>query len=1524
MTDYTILIKAILDTANLQNQINNLQKSMSSTNKGITLINVKSNNAAIEDVRQSILSLGDVLKVNKITLIGEDQKQSIVEYTNNLGDVVTKFGALDENTKQWNFELQKTTDNFEKARQEAEKLAKQQEAALAKEEQMLRAADAENIKYDQRKLDSIQKYGQLQAKAEAENIKYDQRKKNFIEQYTTRLEKLQITYKNAFANPDVQNKFNKVQQELNGIMNGSIKTTDNFKVAWNDLEVQLKKTNQQIKNVAHDGMNLTDMIELAVKKVAIWAIATGAVYGVLRQIKDGVDYLRELNKEMTNISVVSGETGDRVDELADKYNDLAFAVGATTLEVTRGALEWVRQGKTEQETIDLLTNSMMLSKLAALDSAQATEYLTAIMNGYNLETQDLSGVIDQLIALDNSYATSAGEIAEALQRSSSVAQEAGLSFTELASLITVVSANTRRSADTIGEAIKTIASRMQSVKAGLEFDEFGESINNVEKVLSRFKISLRDSQQSFRPLGDVLDDISKKWDTLGDVEQSQIAEAIAGIRQRNVFLSIMQNYNEVLEAQGIALTNTGLAAERYGIYLESWEAATNRQKTAWEGLLQTVENTEGFIRIINLFTKIILKIDELLGIIPFLDIEKVAMGWSYWFEIIGLAIDKTIYNFNPLLVIIDKFYELSGKEPPFKEFIENHREFMDEYRKSIVDAIDDLTSFEKKVSIAERKSQDIMPGFTPELGGKESSGGEFLPTLSNNDSKEITKAYEDIINDIIAMIRQKKNAEKDALQKSLSDYKDYIDEKKDLLKEEIDAKKDALEDEWDAYEKNLDDQREGLRESTENQIDELEKQSDEYTEYLDAQREVLEENTENQIEVLEDQLSIYEEDLDNKKEALEEYTEEQKEIYEEQLKNYKKNLDEQRDALDKYTENEIEIIKEQLENYKDNIDEKRNVLKELTKDKKNALQEELEFYEKNLDQERDLLKKFTETRKEELAEQLDEYETSLDKEQDAYKKNINLQKESLKNQLDGYEKIIDAQKKLLDQKSKERDYNQDLTDKNRELAKIDNELLELQFDNSESAKAKRLQLEEEKAEKLREINDFVYDYSIDNQKIALDNEFAAYQENINKEISLLEDAQEAQLEIWENEEDAYKEKIENQIKALEDAYDQQIEIWDDEEKAFKDRIENQIDAVEEAYDIQIKVWEDEEEAYEKKIENQIKVLKDAQEIQENLWDKEEEDYKNKINEQIKALEDAYDIQIKVWGDEEEAYKKNIDEQIKKLEDQKDIQVKIWDDEEEAYKKNLQDQIDALNQNLEDQEKIWDDEEEAYKKNLQDQLDALDIYQKNQAAIYDADYAAFKTKSDEKIREIENYLSQSGTLTNNAKDLLKNQTDEVFAKLLEWNQIYGTGIATDITSKWDEAIEKVREYYSAVTNLPPPPPTLTNMPDTYTNQPPPLYDEGGWVEAVPIPNDPNHVFAKLMKGEFVNTPDMISKFVNRTLPGIINNNTTSGNIDIDMPINITCETFDKKTLPELEKVILSTVKKAFSIRGLMPNAISKGI
>ena len=148
-------------------------------------------------------------------------------------------------------------------------------------------------------------------------------------------------------------------------------------------------------------------------------------------------------------------------------------------------------------------------------------------------------VVDKMSAIDVKAATSTEGLAKAMAQTASSAKLAGVGMDELLSYIAVVSDVTQKSAESIGNSYKTIFSRMQAVRIGSLFDEDGEDISNVDKVLKQYGITIRDTSGNFRDLDDVLKELSVKWKDFEATQKSEIATTIAGVRQRENFLNII-------------------------------------------------------------------------------------------------------------------------------------------------------------------------------------------------------------------------------------------------------------------------------------------------------------------------------------------------------------------------------------------------------------------------------------------------------------------------------------------------------------------------------------------------------------------------------------------------------------------------------------------------------------------------------------------------------------------------------------------------------------------------------------------------------------------------------------------------------------------------------------------------------------------------------------------------------------------------------------------------------------------------
>lgn len=206
--------------------------------------------------------------------------------------------------------------------------------------------------------------------------------------------------------------------------------------------------------------------------------------------------------------------------------------------------------------------------------------------------------------------------------------------------ITAISSVTQESGKVIGNALKTIYSRITTMK-------------DAEEVLNSVNVQVKDMEGNVRPVQDILSDLAVKWDGLSDAQRQQIAVTLAGRYQLSRFLAMMNNWDIAVEATTTALTSQGSAMRENGKYLESFEARINQLKVGFTELALSVGDailSDGMMTLIELgksLAQVVTDLIDKIGALPalFLAISGLMGKFGYlnkihsWF--VGL-IDKVI------------------------------------------------------------------------------------------------------------------------------------------------------------------------------------------------------------------------------------------------------------------------------------------------------------------------------------------------------------------------------------------------------------------------------------------------------------------------------------------------------------------------------------------------------------------------------------------------------------------------------------------------------------------------------------------------------------------------------------------------------------------------------------------------------------------------------------------------------------------------------------------------------------------
>jgi TP901 family phage tail tape measure protein len=619
-------VDAVLgDTSQLQQQINNLRTNLNLTiNNSQALRSIQAVQQQVDALRRSAngINLGGISGGNGVNLnglnSGVNSAQRLQQIMQNVG---LQMGRIRTVNGEWQSVTERIGDRYSNIERTLTANNRLTETTTHNHQRLQSDIDAfhkknlNGIDFEiQRRETASQKFSQqLKAQMEMQTQQQNALNKlgmdtgNSLNTNTIRdVESLKSALSSANIGWDNNSmSIKQFSQQVDNAGNTITKFTTRHKTVENGVEVwkdtsyavssadgQLRQYNQTQQQVLNTQQSLSTMLKSALERFLVWGVAMKVWTTIGNSINDCIGYVQNLDSAMTNIRVVTMDTKEATEGLLKTYNQLGQSLGADTLDIAEGAVDWLRQGYSEADTTELVKDSTILSRLALIDNAEATEYLTSALKGYKLEAQDAIGVIDQLVSIDLECATSSADLAEAMSRTANLARTTGFEMNELLGVIGTVSETTQMSASTVGNSMKTLLSRMSNVKAGVEIDpESGEALNDVEKVLNRVGIALRDNQDNWYDFYDVLDEIANRWDEFSEIQQSQITTALGGTRQRENVLVMLENWDKVKQYAETGANASGTAMEKYGIVLESVEAKQAQLTAKVQEFYQSILNS---------------------------------------------------------------------------------------------------------------------------------------------------------------------------------------------------------------------------------------------------------------------------------------------------------------------------------------------------------------------------------------------------------------------------------------------------------------------------------------------------------------------------------------------------------------------------------------------------------------------------------------------------------------------------------------------------------------------------------------------------------------------------------------------------------------------------------------------------------------------------------------------------------------------------------------------------------------------
>ena len=506
-------------------------------------------------------------QVNKIQL-SMDNGHGASEYQNRINSIIAsleKYGVETEEAKKITASLQSTFDSMK---------------GLSGQEIVTQADKLE------------QEFLAVKASVEQAKLSYDKLMQPASkEKITSTLVKVQkLLSNNTKVTSEVKNEW---QSYVNRLSSGS----DIAIKEINDINLRLKVTESNMRNMGKLGFSWTDKLKQAWGKFGGWGFATGTMMTLFNQLRRIPKEVYEIDTAMTNLYKVTDETSSKYNQFLDSASDSAHELGRSISSLVEQTANWAKLGFSLDEAEQLAKISSIYANVGEVDNDTAVSDMVTAMKAFNIEASDSITIVDKLNKLGNEYATSAAALGDGLSRSASAMATSGTDINKTLAMLTGGTEITQNASE-FGNFLKVGSMRIRGMKGDLEAlgEEVDETVDSISKVQTQIlnrtggKVNIFDDMGNFRDYYDIMEDIAEVYDDLNDPDKADLTEILFGKQRGNQGAALIQAFQSgrIQKALEATLNAEGSAMQEQERWLESLEAKTQQFEAAFQSLSSTV------------------------------------------------------------------------------------------------------------------------------------------------------------------------------------------------------------------------------------------------------------------------------------------------------------------------------------------------------------------------------------------------------------------------------------------------------------------------------------------------------------------------------------------------------------------------------------------------------------------------------------------------------------------------------------------------------------------------------------------------------------------------------------------------------------------------------------------------------------------------------------------------------------------------------------------------------------------------
>ena len=547
-------------TTKFKVDISELKKGIQDANRQIKLANAefKAASAGMDDWAKS--ADGVTAKIAQTEKVLSAQRTILTDYKKQLELIEAEYGKNSKEADEMRIKIENQKAAVIKTEKSLDSYAKQLSEL---QEQQKKAADST----------------QKQASA------YDDLKKKIVQQEGA-LEQL----KKEYAASIIENgKYSKSSRDLAkqiSDLSGELKETkselDNADSAADEFDKSLDSLSDSAED-AGGGFTvlkgvITDLISNAIQKAA------GAIKDFAKQT---IETGKTFDKSMSNVAALSGATGDELEMLRQTAKEYGSTTQFSATQAADALGYMALAGWDAKTSADALGGVLNLAAASGMDLAQASDMVTDYMSAFNL-TADKSAYFADVLSYAQSHANTTAEgLGEAFRNCAANMTAAGQDVETTTALLSML-ANQGLKGSQAGTALTAVIRDLTS------------KMEDGAIAIGETSVQVSDADGNFRDLTDILFDVEKATEGMGDAEKATAlqatftADSIKGLNLiLNAGVQTASDFESDIRGASVTLAGFERAAKDSGVPLDKLKSEFEKAGISSESFADALKMSEG-------------------------------------------------------------------------------------------------------------------------------------------------------------------------------------------------------------------------------------------------------------------------------------------------------------------------------------------------------------------------------------------------------------------------------------------------------------------------------------------------------------------------------------------------------------------------------------------------------------------------------------------------------------------------------------------------------------------------------------------------------------------------------------------------------------------------------------------------------------------------------------------------------------------------------------------------------------------